>query len=798
MKAFVYSCLVVPSLLAPRLSLAQEHSFSVKDDIAMVRFSDPTADVNSPVSENAKISPDGKHVAVVTTRGILDSDQIESTVSIFDFTAIDHFLSDAALSAPKPRVVADIATCPHREQLDNYAPVIKDLVWSADSTRTYFRGQSPNGAYQLYEANVDGSGFRSLTPASEDVDRFDAVHGTIVYTSSRMGADRVSPGKLINSDALAITGYPLMDILFPSQLLSYHPLTLRVSTIDVREKVGTSYSVPGFSVFDTPMVLRAFPFRLSPYGDQLITVTPVEEVPEAWANYQPALAFEHRRLHAGDPALTSPENSLRPRQYSLVNLVTGKTVPLVNGPNALYMGYALTTNTVSWAPDESRILITNVYLPLDRTTAQAGSQFTLPCAVASVDLPSLNTRCIFFETYNATYDDPRIDDVAFGSDSDEALVTEKIGATGQFVKRYEFRNGDWRLTSAGTDLPSGHESSAVQPSNRGPEEGAAVVVRQDLNTPPTLWASNRSTAKARQLWDPNPQFEQMRFGEASVYRWKDTEGRDWTGGLVKPVDYFPGKRYPLVIQMYQFRENEFLTDGTDPSAFAARELASAGFVVLQIRKKSSVLSEADPATHLDAYKSAIESLSNAGLIDRSKVGAVGFSWTCWYVINALIKDPDLFAAATIADGFDNSYMQYILFSPGPPNTHEQMDKIRGTNPFGSGLKQWVNDAPGFHLDRVQAPVRIEAINPISVLNEWELYSSLYLQKKPVDLIYFPQGTHIHQRPLERLQSQQGNVDWLRFWLQGYEDPDPAKQAQYERWQKMKSELHSPSSVAAQR
>jgi hypothetical protein len=546
------------------------------------------------------------------------------------------------------------------------------------------------------------------------------------------------------------------------------------------------------------LALRAFPFRLSPYGDQLITVTPVEEVPEAWANYQPAPAFEHRRLRAGDPALTSPDNSLRPRHYSLVNLATGKAVPLVDGPNALYLGYSLTTNTVSWAKDESRILVTNVYLPLGRTTGPADSQLTLPCAVASVDLPSLTTRCIFFETSKPVYEDPRVDDVAFGSDANEALVSEKIGATGQLVKRYEFRNGDWRLTSAGTDSPSGHESVAMQSSNRRPEEEIEVAVRQSLNTPPTLWASNRATGEARQLWDPNPQFAQMRFGEASVYQWKDKDGREWTAGLVKPVGYDPGRRYPLVIQMYQFRENAFLTDGTDPSAFAARELASAGFVVLQIRKRPSVLSEEDPSVHLGAYRSAIESLSNAGLIDRSKVAAVGFSWTCWYVVNALIKDPDLFAAATIADGLDNSYMQYILFSPGSPNTHEQMDKIRGTSPFGAGLKQWVEDAPGFHLDRVQTPVRIEAINPISVLDEWELYSSLSLQNKPVDFIYFPLGTHIHQKPLERLESQQGNVDWLRFWLQGYEDPDPAKQDQYERWRKMKDKLHSPSSVAAQR
>jgi len=228
-------------------------------------------------------------------------------------------------------------------------------------------------------------------------------------------------------------------------------------------------------------------------------------------------------------------------------------------------------------------------------------------------------------------------------------------------------------------------------------------------------------------------------------------------------------------------DGEFLTDGLYPTAFAARHLASVGFVVLQNKKKQDTLSEADPQVHLEGYRSAIESLDAAGMVDRNRVGVVGFSWTCWYAVNALIKDPKLFAAATIADGLDNSYMQYLVFGVGAHPILRQMERIRETSPFGDGLKKWMEEAPGFHLDQVQSPVRIEAINPSSALQEWELYASLRIQKKPVDLIYFPHGTHIHQKPLERLESQQGSVDWFRFWLQGYEDPDPTKETQYERW-----------------
>jgi hypothetical protein len=86
---------------------------------------------------------------------------------------------------------------------------------------------------------------------------------------------------------------------------------------------------------------------------------------------------------------------------------------------------------------------------------------------------------------------------------------------------------------------------------------------------------------------------------------------------------------------------------------------------------------------------------------------------------------------------------------------------------------------------------------MSILGEWEIYSSLRMQNKPVDLIYFPNGTHIHQKPLERLESQQGNVDWMRFWLQGYEDPDPTKAAQYKRWEQLREQQAAEDKASGQ-
>ena len=80
--------------------------------------------------------------------------------------------------------------------------------------------------------------------------------------------------------------------------------------------------------------------------------------------------------------------------------------------------------------------------------------------------------------------------------------------------------------------------------------GLEVTVKQGFNEPPLLVATDKQTSRV--IWDPNPQLKNIELGQASVYTWKDKEGREWKGGLYKPSNYKPGQRYPLVIQTHGF------------------------------------------------------------------------------------------------------------------------------------------------------------------------------------------------------------------------------------------------------
>jgi predicted peptidase len=78
-------------------------------------------------------------------------------------------------------------------------------------------------------------------------------------------------------------------------------------------------------------------------------------------------------------------------------------------------------------------------------------------------------------------------------------------------------------------------------------------------------------------------------------------------------------------------------------------LASKGIVVLQMNDIfwDSLETHQETERAMSAYENAIEYLDQKCIIDRSRVGFVGFSRTCMYVKYALTHSTQHFAAAIL-------------------------------------------------------------------------------------------------------------------------------------------------------
>ena len=262
-------------------------------------------------------------------------------------------------------------------------------------------------------------------------------------------------------------------------------------------------------------------------------------------------------------------------------------------------------------------------------------------------------------------------------------------------------------------------------------------------------------------------------------------------GLYFPAGYVPGRKYPLVVQTHGFDPKSFWIDGSFTTAFAAQALASRGFLVLQVPDVHDWdETPAEAPNMAETLERAMEYVDSLGCLDRDHLGIVGFSRTGLYAHYLLAHSKLHFEAAVVADGSDGGYSQYLQFLNAHQFTASDSELINGGVPFGSGLLYWLRRSPEFFLDRITTPLLLQVSSPDILSSMWAPFVGLRRLGKPVELLYFPTGAHIMEKPWDRLASQGGAVEWFAFWLKGEKDADPSKAEKYRRWQQLRASVAS--------
>jgi dipeptidyl aminopeptidase/acylaminoacyl peptidase len=117
-------------------------------------------------------------------------------------------------------------------------------------------------------------------------------------------------------------------------------------------------------------------------------------------------------------------------------------------------------------------------------------------------------------------------------------------------------------------------------------------------------------------------------------------------------------------------------------------------------------------------------------------------------------------------------------------------------PYGPSLESWKKYSISFNLDKIHTPLLLEENGhgvmmdrtsvPWSIASTAEVLAGLTRLQKPVEMYFYPDEQHQPDHPQARVASLQRNIDWYRYWLQGFErkdhqgDPD-----MYTRWRLLK-------------
>jgi len=728
----------------------QRRSFTVADDVGFTHFVSSADSYSKWGAEGIQFSPNGDFVLALTARGRPDLKQVEESLRFYRTRELEAFLNRTEQSEP-PSPIWSVRRFGKEEPIER-------LSWLPDSSGVALLEHVDDVKDQIVLVYLGKRTTDVLTDQVAVYSNFgvrDRNH--YVYVAEDEGArKRLEEQRESERRApvTVFTGNDAWDYLMPNN-----------PGVERRQLEGMRHlwAVVNGRRFEVkhngaPLDVSAFDFSgtlsISPDGQSIVTRMRVKNISPAWEkSYLPPYpSAPDNNIHAGGSA----------SEFVQINLDSGAIKPLLDAPPSGEAGWNSYDYGAAWSSDGKAIVLSGTFLPPENGAPSP------PC-VAVVYVALHASSCV--EQYKGRKGpglEPEagyhyIMDARFAA-GDKNRVVINFGDSSELAGTIEYQrtsNGEWQVVD---ELKGMHHVG---------RNGIEIAVKEGLNQPPVLVASKGENTRV--VLDPNPQFKSVDLGQAKVFIWKDEKGREWEGGLYLPEGFQKDRRYPLVIQTHGFSESVFRPSGSFPTAFAARELAVAGIAVLQIGgSKNCPSSGPDEASCAVAgYEAAARQLAADGVADLQNVGYIGFSHTCWYGMEILTNGSLPLKTALLADGVQASYFEFVL------DGIDFKDEI-GAKPFGAGLETWIKRSPGFHVDRIKAPLLI-AVEKDAAISMWQPYAGLRYLKKPVELDLVNTDEHVITNPVERMASQGLSVDWFRFWLQGYEDPDPAKLDQYKRW-----------------
>ncbi|HEV8406736.1 MAG TPA: Atxe2 family lasso peptide isopeptidase [Sphingomicrobium sp.] len=309
----------------------------------------------------------------------------------------------------------------------------------------------------------------------------------------------------------------------------------------------------------------------------------------------------------------------------------------------------------------------------------------------------------------------------------------------------------------------------------------AYCIAASAASPPKLVAVGLDRKSISVVYDPNGVWRPDYRPKVEQLRWNSADGTSVAGTLLIPSGS-PSKLAPLFINYYTC--NGFLRGG-EGDEWPIPSLLDAGFAVACVNAAPFTGPQDGVATYrtgLGAVRALVDLLAARGLIDRNKVAMGGFSFgsevATWIAIHS-----DLLAAISIASA-QSDPNGYWFDAIGSDDRTKMIRKVWGLGTPEETPGRWKLVSAALNTDRIRAPILLQ-LPEQEARRIPEFFARLTAAPTPAELYAFPDEDHLKVEPRHRLAAYQRNLDWFRYWLENYRDPDITKADQYARWDKMR-------------
>ena len=298
------------------------------------------------------------------------------------------------------------------------------------------------------------------------------------------------------------------------------------------------------------------------------------------------------------------------------------------------------------------------------------------------------------------------------------------------------------------------------------DDNTIIYTRQSFEEFPDVRLSDLNFKNETRLTNANPQQTEYNWGTSELVKWTSLDGKELTGMLIKPENFDPTKKYPLIVNFYEKSSNGLYRHRAPShgrSTINYSFYTSRGYVIFNPDVYYRIGYPGESA--YNCVIPGVTSLIEKGFIDKDNIGVQGHSWG-GYQIAYLVTKTDIFKAAEAGAPVPNMISAYggIRWWTGLSRQfqYEHTQSRIGGTPWEYPAR-YVENSPIFNLDKVNTPLLImhnDADGHVPWYQGIELFVSLRRLGKPSWFLNYNDEPHW---PLKMQHRKDFNIRMSQFF-----------------------------------
>jgi dipeptidyl aminopeptidase/acylaminoacyl peptidase len=277
----------------------------------------------------------------------------------------------------------------------------------------------------------------------------------------------------------------------------------------------------------------------------------------------------------------------------------------------------------------------------------------------------------------------------------------------------------------------------------------------------------------RPLTDLGAQWKDFQLATRELVQWKSSDGTIIEGVLIKPADYDPSRKYPLLVVIHGGPTGVDTPLRAADRTYPIERFAAKGALILKPNYRgSAAYGEKFRALNvrnlgLGDYEdviSGVDFLIAKGMVDKDRVGAMG--WSQGGYISAFITCySDRFRAVSVGAGISD-WTTYYVNTDIHPFTRQYLKATPWEDP-----EIYRKTSPITYVNRAKTPTLIQHGDQdkrVPPPNAFELYQALKDRGVPVKLILYKGFGHPINKPKQQRAVMEHNYEWFSKYIWGEE------------------------------